>query len=115
MAFIKLEMNMHFRYSNLKLQNNLVAGEEQLEFGGLYVPLPAECSELYMRLQVAVNATHKDINRAFRILALRWHPDRHLDNMVEAEKQFKALEGAYSILSCPEQRSHYDRNNHFSV
>jgi molecular chaperone DnaJ len=54
-------------------------------------------------LAVPVNASDKDIKKAFRALALKWHPDRNPDSP-EAETQFREINWAYEQLKDPEQR-----------
>lgn len=54
------------------------------------------------------NASDDDIKKAFRKLAKQYHPDLNPGNP-EAEAKFKEVNEAYSILSDPDQKSHYDR------
>lgn len=61
----------------------------------------------YSILGVKSTATDLEIKKAYRKLALRWHPDKNNDK-VEAEKQFKIIAEAYEILSDPEKRSIFD-------
>ena len=65
--------------------------------------------ELYNLLNLQQNATKDDINKAYRKMALKWHPDRNLDNKIEAEEQFKKITSAYEILSNEEERRFYDK------
>ncbi|XP_034717407.1 dnaJ homolog subfamily B member 6b isoform X8 [Etheostoma cragini] len=65
--------------------------------------------EYYQTLGVQKNATQEDIKKAYRKLALRWHPDKNPDNKEEAEKRFKELSEAYEVLSDENKRSTYDR------
>lgn len=64
--------------------------------------------DYYATLGVDRNATQEEIKRAFRQLALKYHPDRNQGNK-EAEEKFKEINEAYTCLSDPEKRSHYDR------
>src|SRR6185369_14111071 len=51
-----------------------------------------------------------DIKKAYRKLALKWHPDRHPeDKRADAEAQFKRIAEAYEVLSDADKRSRYDR------
>ncbi|XP_037549879.1 dnaJ homolog subfamily B member 6b [Nematolebias whitei] len=65
--------------------------------------------EYYQILGVRKNATQEDIKKAYRKLALKWHPDKNPDNKEEAEKKFKELSEAYEVLSDENKRSLYDR------
>ncbi|CAL8089577.1 unnamed protein product [Calicophoron daubneyi] len=62
----------------------------------------------YKVLGLERNATDEDVRRAYRRLALRWHPDKNPDNPKEAEKRFKEISAAYEVLSDPEKRKIYD-------
>lgn len=62
----------------------------------------------YRVLGVPVKATIEEIKRAFRVLALRWHPDRNPGRAEGAERFREALE-AYETLVNPRARSRYDR------
>ncbi|XP_016399412.1 dnaJ homolog subfamily B member 6-like isoform X2 [Sinocyclocheilus rhinocerous] len=63
----------------------------------------------YHVLGVQRNASPDDIKKAYRKLALRWHPDKNPDNKEEAEKKFKELSEAYEVLSDANKRNLYDR------
>jgi molecular chaperone DnaJ len=65
----------------------------------------------YEILSVERSASQDDIKRAYRRLAMKWHPDRNPDNP-EAEGEFKACTEAYEVLSDPERRGLYDRHGH---
>lgn len=65
-------------------------------------------TEYYEILGVPRNATQAEIKKAFRSLALKYHPDRNPGNK-EAEEKFKEINEAYSVLSDPEKRANYDR------
>ena len=64
--------------------------------------------DYYETLGVSRDATETDIKKAFRQLALKYHPDRNPDNK-ESEDTFKEINEAYSCLIDPEKRAHYDR------
>jgi molecular chaperone DnaJ len=64
--------------------------------------------DYYELLGVVRDATEVDIKKAFRQLALKYHPDRNPDNK-ESEEKFKEINEAYSCLIDPEKRAHYDR------
>ncbi|MBI5188217.1 MAG: molecular chaperone DnaJ [Nitrospirae bacterium] len=64
--------------------------------------------DYYEILGVSKDASEADIKKAFRQLALKYHPDRNPANK-EAEERFKEINEAYSCLSDPEKRANYDR------
>ncbi|MBI5506249.1 MAG: J domain-containing protein [Deltaproteobacteria bacterium] len=69
-----------------------------------------EFQDYYSVLGVARDASADDVKKAYRKLALKWHPDRHTaDKRDEAERQFKRIAEAYEVISDPEKRSRYDR------
>lgn len=66
--------------------------------------------DYYEVIGVARDADDEAIKKAYRKLALKWHPDRHQgDDQEEAETQFKRISEAYEVLSDPEKRQKYDR------
>lgn len=67
--------------------------------------------DYYKVLGVSKTASEKDITKAYRKLALKWHPDRHADEKAKesAEAKFKRIGEAYQVLSDKKQRSDYDR------
>lgn len=68
--------------------------------------------DYYDILGVSRDASEEDIKKAYRKLALRYHPDRNPDNRQEAEERFKEVAEAYHVLSDPERRAQYDRLGH---
>lgn len=69
--------------------------------------------DYYEVLGVARDAEADVIKKAYRKLALKWHPDRHQNGEEEdakqAEAKFKGISEAYEVLSDPEKRKKYDR------
>jgi molecular chaperone DnaJ len=64
--------------------------------------------DYYGLLGVSRDASEADIKKAFRQLAMKYHPDRNPDNK-QSEEKFKEINEAYSCLMDPEKRAHYDR------
>ena len=64
-------------------------------------------SEFYALLDVARDATEADIKKAYRKLAMEFHPDRN--PAPEAEAKFKEITEAYEVLRDPQKRATYDR------
>ena len=71
--------------------------------------------DLYNILGVAKTASQDDIKKAFRKLAMKYHPDRNPDNREEAEAKFKEAKAAYDILSDEQKRATYDRYGYDAV
>jgi DnaJ homolog subfamily C member 3 len=63
----------------------------------------------YKILGVPRTATTKEIKKAYREMALKWHPDKNADNKEEAEKRFQDIGEAYEVLSDKELKAKYDR------
>src|SRR5579863_5052377 len=62
----------------------------------------------YRRLEVGPAASHDEIVRAYRRLALGVHPDAHPENP-EATTRFREITEAYEVLADPQRREAYDR------
>lgn len=67
--------------------------------------------DFYEVLGVKPNATEEEISKAYRKLALQYHPDRNKDK--EAEEKFKEISEAYSTLGSPDKRKEYDMRRQF--
>lgn len=64
--------------------------------------------DYYAVLGIPRTAGADEIKKAFRALALRWHPDKNPGD-AEAERRFREVAEAWDVLGDPEQRSRYDR------
>ncbi|MBM2839303.1 MAG: dnaJ, partial [Deltaproteobacteria bacterium] len=67
--------------------------------------------DYYEVLGVHKNASDAEIKKAYRRLALQYHPDKNPGNK-ESEEKFKELAEAYEIISDPEKRARYDQFGH---
>ncbi len=70
--------------------------------------------DYYEVLNVGKNATKDELKKAYRKLALQYHPDKNPDNK-EAEELFKEAAEAYDVLSDDDKRAKYDRFGHAGV
>lgn len=70
--------------------------------------------EYYQLLGLSRNASDGEIKKAYRRLAMKYHPDRNKDDPGTEEK-FKSVKEAYEVLSDPKKRSAYDQFGHAGV
>src|SRR5947199_3422008 len=70
--------------------------------------------DYYEVLGVGRSATPEDLKRAFRRLAMQYHPDRNQGD-VNAAERFKECNEAYQVLSDPQKRRSYDMFGHSGV
>lgn len=70
--------------------------------------------DYYEVLSVSKDANEADLKKAYRRLAMKYHPDRNADNP-EAEESFKEAKEAYDVLSDAQKRSAYDQFGHAGV
>ena len=72
-----------------------------------------EKQDYYETLGVAKNTDKKEMKRAYRKLALKYHPDKNPSK--EAEEKFKQISEAYAVLSDDEKRKMYDQFGHAGI
>lgn len=65
--------------------------------------------DYYLILNISRGSSVEEIKKAYRKLALRWHPDKNPDQKELAETNFKKLSQAYEVLSDPNKRQIYDK------
>lgn len=70
--------------------------------------------DFYEILSLTKNASDDEIKKAYRKLAMKYHPDRN-PNSKNAEEKFKEVKEAYEMLSNPQKREVYDRYGHAGV
>jgi DnaJ family protein B protein 4 len=64
--------------------------------------------DYYNVLKLSKGASEDDLKKAYRKLAMKWHPDKNPTNKKAAEAKFKEVAEAYEVLSDPQKRSLYD-------
>ncbi|KAK5648441.1 hypothetical protein RI129_003333 [Pyrocoelia pectoralis] len=64
----------------------------------------------YKVLDIETDADESQIKTAYRKLALKWHPDKNLDNAEFAKEQFQFVQQAYDVLSDRQERAWYDKH-----
>ncbi len=75
------------------------------------MPMAATKRDFYEVLGISREASTDDIKKAYRQMALKYHPDRNPGDE-EAPKRFKEAAEAYEVLSDPDKRQRYDRYGH---
>jgi molecular chaperone DnaJ len=68
--------------------------------------------DYYEILGVSRDATDEQLKKAYRKLAVKYHPDKNPDDRQAAEERFKEIAEAYQVLCDPERRGLYDRFGH---
>ncbi|AWU40037.1 molecular chaperone DnaJ [Blattabacterium punctulatus] len=71
--------------------------------------------DYYEVLNISRNATSEEIKKAYRKLAIKYHPDKNPDNKKNAEEKFKKAAEAYEILGNPEKKQRYDKFGHSGI
>ncbi|KAE9618164.1 hypothetical protein Lal_00041847 [Lupinus albus] len=65
--------------------------------------------DYYKILEVERGASDDELKKAYRKLAMKWHPDKNPNNNKDAETNFKQISQAYDVLSDPQKRAVYDQ------
>jgi len=73
----------------------------------------APSKDYYEVLGVERGASEADIKRAYKKLALKWHPDKNPDQKELAQREFIAVQQAYEVLSDPDKKRRYDNQKSF--
>ena len=68
--------------------------------------------DYYETLGVSKSASETEIKKAYKRLAMKYHPDKNQDNKAEAEAKFKEVKEAYEILTDPQKKAAYDQYGH---
>ncbi|MFQ1017952.1 molecular chaperone DnaJ [Gilliamella sp. BG7] len=68
--------------------------------------------DYYETLGVSKSASESEIKKAYKRLAMKYHPDKNQDNKAEAEAKFKEVKEAYEILTDPQKKAAYDQYGH---
>ena len=55
-------------------------------------------TDYYNVLKVSRSVSEEDLRKAYRRLAMKWHPDKNPDNKKEAEAKFKKISEAYEVF-----------------
>lgn len=71
--------------------------------------------DYYNILCVNKSSNKEEIKTAYKKLALKYHPDKNIDNKEEAENKFKEISEAYEILSDEEKKYNYDNGKNIII
>jgi DnaJ-class molecular chaperone len=66
----------------------------------------------YEILQVDRNSSNVEIKKAYRKLAMKWHPDKNPENVEQAAEMFHDIAEAYEVLNDLEKRAIYDQHGY---
>ncbi|KAI5612931.1 DnaJ (Hsp40)-like, subfamily B, member 5-like, partial [Silurus asotus] len=102
------------KHKNVKCKVRVIHGEENWTSEEAHedpeIPSPPSspvCVDHYSVLGVSSDSNEEEIRRAYKRLALRYHPDKNPE--ADAEEKFKQIAQAYDVLTDPEKRSLYDQ------
>ncbi|CAA2953299.1 dnaJ P58IPK homolog [Olea europaea subsp. europaea] len=89
----KIQLDMNIREALMRAERSLKLSQRK---------------DYYKILGILKTASMSEIKRAYKKLALQWHPDKNADNRAEAEAKFQEIAAAYEILGDEEKRTKYD-------
>jgi DnaJ-class molecular chaperone len=75
----------------------------------------ALCEDYYQTLGLKRGADDNQIKKAFKKMAIKFHPDKNKDDPEGAKQKFQKIANAYETLSDPEKRSVYDQHGEEGV
>ncbi|XP_076889243.1 dnaJ protein P58IPK homolog B-like [Bidens hawaiensis] len=85
---------------DMSIRESLMKAEKALKI--------SQRKDWYRILGVSETSTISEIKRAYKKLALQWHPDKNVDNREAAENKFREIAAAYEILGDDDKRARYD-------
>ena len=71
--------------------------------------------DYYSILEINKNADKNTIKNAYKKLALKYHPDKNIENKTEAENKFKEIAEAYEVLSDEQKKYNYDNGQNIII
>ena len=71
--------------------------------------------DYYNILGVNKSSNKEEIKTAYKKLALKYHPDKNIDNKEQAENKFKKISEAYEVLSDDEKKNNYDNGQNIII
>ena len=71
--------------------------------------------DYYQILEINKNSDKNTIKNAYKKLALKYHPDKNMQNKEESEKKFKEISEAYEILGDDEKKKNYDNGQNVVI
>lgn len=86
---------------DMNIRESLMKAEKALKM--------SKRKDWYKILGVSKTAAISEIKRAYKKLALQWHPDKNVENREEAEEKFREIAAAYEVLGDEDKRVRYDR------
>lgn len=86
---------------DMNIRETLIRAEKALKI--------SKRKDYYKILEISKHASAAEIKRAYKKLALQWHPDKNVDKREEAEAKFREIAAAYEVLSDEDKRTRYDQ------